>query len=183
MSDVLVVVALVPGAYPTVNHLGKDGQRGGRKSVEYHDLGKAVKDAAEAEIARVGWVTSTYPCAVSFTLYHRTGIFPDVDNIPKCPNDFLAVAGVFTTDKLARPVVVDVEYDPDGPARLVIIVRRRFPSYRSKLALPVVRARSITKVVPPVVADVAVVPVKWAYVDGKRIPYDVAMAAIRKGMR
>jgi hypothetical protein len=127
MSDALIVTAPVPGRYPTVNSLGSDGFRGGKKSIEYHDLFTAVKDNAESEMLRTGWTMATYYCAVSATLYRNTKRKIDAGNLLKCEADALTAAGVWADDYLARPNTLDVEYDPNGESRVVIIIRRRFP--------------------------------------------------------
>ena len=127
MSDVLIVSAPVPGAYPTVNTMWAGSSRGGKKSLVYTDLFDAVQRAAEAEIDRTGWTTAAYYCAVSLTLYRNTRREIDCANTSKAELDAMTAAGVWVDDKFARPFLADTEYDPSGESRVVIVVRRRFP--------------------------------------------------------
>lgn len=127
MADVLVITVPVPaGTYPSVNHTGRGVFKKGRKTDEYHELFNAVKTAAEEEMARIGWETATDYCWTSITRYKSTRRKQDVGNLGKCESDALTAAGVWIDDDRAAPVSLDIEYDPAGPDRVVIIVRRRF---------------------------------------------------------
>ncbi len=129
MSDILsFVVRPIPDRYPTNNALGRDGFRGGRKSEAYKALATAIDDAAKAEIARVGWTTATYYCATELTIYRSTRTRIDAANLGKCELDAMTRAGVWLDDELAKPYGAETEYDPSAPSRLLVVVRRRYPS-------------------------------------------------------
>ncbi|GAC1502049.1 MAG: hypothetical protein NVS1B2_27360 [Vulcanimicrobiaceae bacterium] len=186
MSDALLISALVPGAYPSQNHTGSDGRRGGKKSKEYHALFSAVEDAAMVEVERVGWICAEYLCDASVTLYHPTRIAPDASNLAKCELDALTAAGVWANDRLARPVHFETEYDPQGgESRIVIVVRRRCAPYvaaASPMVIAARRARSArVAVVEPIEMPLPGVRARMAYVDGKPVPVAQALAEIRAG--
>jgi hypothetical protein len=140
VSDVLVISVPVDGAYAGVNDVAA-GWGAAKKSPAYLSLFRDVREAARAEMTRTGWETATYACAVEVVRYYRTLRIGDADGLAKVPIDALSpstphqeardrsapFAGVWVNDRLARPLRADVEYDPDGEDRLVIVVRRRFP--------------------------------------------------------
>lgn len=41
--------------------------------------------------------------------------------------DYLEHAGVIANDSLIRPIVKDIQYDPDGVDRIVIVLQRLYP--------------------------------------------------------
>lgn len=125
LSDVLVVTVPIAARYPSVNHTGQDGMRTGRKSPEYRELFAAIKESAEIEMAHFGWSKATDLVHTTIVLYRSTKRRQDAGNVAKCELDALTVAGVWEDDSLAKPVVLDIEYDPSGPDRVVIILRKR----------------------------------------------------------
>jgi len=184
VSDVLVVTAFVPGAYPSVNAVGRDSFRGGRKSPEYVDLFAAVRDAAEAETARIGWVCAEYPCDVSVTFYHRDKRRRDCSNLAKTELDALTAAGVWVDDTLARAVHLDIEYDPAGESRVVIVVRRKFAVHVAQVSPLLAKARRTRGRSPEselVHAEAPKPPGRVAYINGKPVPREQALAEIRGG--
>jgi hypothetical protein len=114
--------------YPSVNHMGRDGLRGGRKTKEYHDLFAAVRGAALGEAFACGWKTADYPVEVHLKRYVITRRAVDSANLGKCELDALQSAGIVKNDSLIR-LFPDVQYDPTPRAidRLAIIVLRLFP--------------------------------------------------------
>jgi Holliday junction resolvase RusA-like endonuclease len=122
--DVLVISASIDGAYPSVNSLGKDGRRYGRKTDEYKALFAAVKDAASAEMFRTGWVTTSDECEVTVTRYVRDRRRRDAGNMSKVELDALSRACVWEDDSQATRVVLEIMHDPKGEDRVVIVVRR-----------------------------------------------------------
>jgi hypothetical protein len=138
MSDVFSVMIPVPdGPYPSVNSLGVNGHRAGRKTPQYHELGKSIVEAAHYEMARTGWKQATYPVAGWLIRYTTTRRVLDPSNCGKCELDFLEKAGVVENDTLIRPITKDLQFDPKGPDRIVIILLRLYP-----------RAQDVDKVLP-----------------------------------
>jgi hypothetical protein len=146
VSDLLTLTVLTPvvagrARYAGVNAISDHGAYHGKKSAEYLELFRAVREAARAEMERVGWVTWPHPCEVQVVRYHRTARMSDCGNLGKAEMDAMAPStpnqeardkcahfpGVYLNDSLVRPYHASVEYDPDGPDRVVIIVRRRYP--------------------------------------------------------
>jgi hypothetical protein len=131
MRDVLTIcIPTFPdggSVYPSVNHLGCDGRRGGRKSPEFHALFEAVKIAAEYEMLG-GWTTATYLVEVHLKRYLTTRKSTDSSNLGKCEIDALQAAGVVVNDSLVR-LFADVQYDPSPGAidRISLVVIRTFP--------------------------------------------------------
>ena len=140
-SDVLTISVPLASRYPSVNHLGRDGVRAGRKTPEYHALFAAVKEAAEREIVRTGWTTAHDCVDTSVVLYRTTQRWQDPQNIGKVELDSLTAAKVWADDHLAKPWHTDIEYDPNGPDRVVIILRRRFTISVAKPHPIIVEAR------------------------------------------
>jgi hypothetical protein len=142
--DVLTfTVPLAGGTYPSVNHLGHSGVSHGKKSPEYHALFRAVRDAAADEIERIGWRPVHGYCDVEIIRVRPTRHRSDAGNIGKVEADSMEPSraprfegdldgyrhpfcGVFTNDCFVVPHP-RIEYDPDGPDRIIVIVRRIFP--------------------------------------------------------
>lgn len=184
MSDVLVVTAPLGARYPSQNHTGADGARFGKKSPEYHDLFAAVADAARAEIERTGWACASFYVEASCTLYRRADRI-DPSNVGKCEFDALTAAGAWASDKLARPVHLEVEIDPEGDERVVLVLRRRYPQRVPKPSLAE-RVRLEARSAAPKRTPAAAAPPaadappskgmpRVAWRDGKPIPYEQAM--------
>ena len=125
MSDLLrIVVPTFPLAdhpdptrrtgrkYPSVNSLGGNSHRGGRKTPEYRALFAAIKHAAEEEMERVGWTTADYYVEVIHKRYVVTRRKNDAMNGLKTELDALQSAGVFLDDSLVIPRPDIVQYDP-----------------------------------------------------------------------
>ena len=123
IPDVLVVTALIDGAYPSVNTMFAGNQRGGRKTPEYRALRAAVMEAAKAEIERTGWVRQSGPCRVWVTRYVPDSRCRDASNIGKCELDALEKVGVYDNDKLCNPVTLGI-VPGGGSDRVVIVVQR-----------------------------------------------------------
>lgn len=182
--DVIVITAPVPGAYPSVNATGRDGFRGGRKTPEYLALFDAVREAAGREMERVGWICAEYLCATTVTFYHTDKRQRDCSNLAKCELDALTTARVWLDDSLARPVTLETEYDPKGPARVVIIVRRKFPTHIAQVSPLLAKARGTRATPAPVVSEPAAVvatPGRIAWRNGVAIPREQALCEIRGG--
>ncbi len=183
MSLVLAFTVPAPRKYPSVNHLGRDGFRGGKKSPEYHELFDAVKRAAEAEMLRVGWECADYLVDASLTVYFDSGRQADAGNTGKCELDAMTAAGVWRDDRLARPLRLDTEHDPSGPSRIVIVARRKFPPYIQQASSLVVKARQIAAKKNSAAPSPVLQPQKVMYVNGVPVPYDDrAKAEILKRM-
>jgi hypothetical protein len=194
VSDLLTLTVLTPvvagrARYAGVNAISDHGAYHGRKSSEYLELFRAVREAARAEMERVGWVTWPHPCEVQVVRYHRTARMSDSGNIGKAEMDALAPStpnqeardkcapfpGVYENDSLVRPYHASVEYDPDGPDRVVIIVRRRYPDVA---AVVVPRKR---RVVVPERPAAAIAPKaqRMALLNGKPIAMQDALKLLR----
>lgn len=185
MSDVLVITARVPGAYPTTNAVGADGRRGGRKSQAYVDLTDAVRKAAMLEMDRVDWETAEWYCAVDLTFYHSSARKIDAQNAGIAENNALTAAGVWVDDRLAEPVTFRTEYDPAGESRVVIIIRKRYAPLAPKASAIVLAARNLSRrlnaqeVAPE--PSVRPAPKRMAYVNGRPVPVEEALREIRAG--
>ncbi|GAC1547104.1 MAG: hypothetical protein NVS2B17_31060 [Candidatus Velthaea sp.] len=91
---------------------------------------------------------------------------------------------MWANDVLARPVVLDTEYDPERPSRVVIVVRRRFPPYLSQpaarvatpAAMPARPRRPARAVATPATGRIVMV-------NGRPVPYEKAMAEVRQKLR
>jgi Holliday junction resolvase RusA-like endonuclease len=192
MADVLVVtVPTFPeggGQYPSVNSLGANGWRGGKKTSEYLALYRAVKAEAERQIKATGWVTADYICEVHWKRYTITKRAFDSQNCGKCENDALEEAGVFANDNLVKWCPDVPQYDPSPGAidRIAMVVIRLYPP------LNVLEKRAVGKnsrrVHPEVVEqreDKAPVSAPYilgnpqvAYLDGRPIPMCEALALV-----
>ncbi len=185
MSDVLVITVPIVGRYASVNALGRDGLAYGRKSAAYRILFEATQTAAEAAIAASGWATATYFVDTQLVLYRSRYRRQDAGNAGKCEFDALTAAKVWTDDSLALPVSLDLELDPSGPDRAVIVLRRRFPPFVGATAThPIVReARARRAAAPkPSAPAVAVPPARRKepiLVNGVPHDYDETMKEIR----
>ncbi len=180
VSDVLSLsVPLPTTAYPSVNSLGGDGFRGGKKTVAYHALFDAVKAAAEAEMARTGWETADFLVDATLVLVTRSARIRDASNCGKCEMDALTAAGVWLDDALARPWRTDCENDPSGPDRVVIVVRRRYPIIVPRGSPMVANTRRRR---PASIPPGAIVPLhdprgtsQIALVNGRAVPLEDAL--------
>lgn len=153
--DLLTISVAIPTTYPTVNHLGRDGMRFGRKSPAYLEVFRAVREAAREEMERVGWTTATSFCEAWIWRYIPDGRVFDVANAGKVELDALAPSteqqekrdrcdpfpGVFANDRLVRPWHADVEIDAAGRDRIVIMVRRRHVPIVAKAHAPTKRVK------------------------------------------
>lgn len=140
-ADVLVLTVTIDGAYASANAVSDHGATRGKKSPAYLELFRSVREAARAAMAATGWETAHDPCEVQVVRYHATRRLADAPNLGKVECDALEPStpheeerdkcdpfpGVFANDDLVRPYSADVEYDPAGPDRVVVIIRRRFP--------------------------------------------------------
>jgi hypothetical protein len=140
MNDVLVVTVPIAGAYASMNSLDRIDRR---KSPAYLDLFRDTRELTRRAIEEQGWSTREYFVETQVVRYTRDlrAFNGDAGNIGKAELDALSpstaqqerrdgckpFAGVWVNDRLARPYRADIEYDPDGIERVVIIMRRRFP--------------------------------------------------------
>ena len=124
IPDVLVVTALIDGAYPSVNTMFAGQSRGGGKTPEYKRLRAAVMEAAKAEIQRTGWVRQSGPCRVWVTRYVPDSRRRDASNLGKCELDALEKVGVYDNDELCNPVTQHIVSPDIPPDRVVIVVQR-----------------------------------------------------------
>lgn len=186
MSDVFSITVDVPeGAYPSVNSLGGNGHRAGRKTSQYHELGRRVKAAAAAEIERSGWAMATYDCHGWIVRYITERRIMDASNIAKGEMDFLQGAGVVANDSLIRPITKDIQFDPSGPDRIVIILLRLYPRVQDVGKKHPARAGQARSTRPPALArrgrDVELHPStkapqgRIAYIDGRPASYGEAL--------
>ena len=174
--DVFVITVPVPkGTYPSVNHVGGNGFRGGFKSHEYRTLGKSVLEAAQEEMNRVGWQTATYYVSGSITRYQTTRIHSDPSNLGKCEWDFLEKAGVVENDTLIRPTVKDIQYDPDGVDRIVIVLQRLYPRAADTIKPKDVRVPKVVATVNPLPPVTRAPKDRVAHVNGKPVSYGEAL--------
>jgi Holliday junction resolvase RusA-like endonuclease len=119
-----VVSVPVPSPYPSVNHTGRDSFRGGRKSPSYRKLFEAVLEEAQHAADRCGWVMARRRVRCWITRYKPSPGRADASNVGKAEGDGLTAAGIWEDDSLARPITLDIVYDPSGPDRIVIVVQQ-----------------------------------------------------------
>jgi hypothetical protein len=122
MSDVLSVTVSLGGRYPSTNHTANGSHRAGPKSPEYKALFDAVKCAAEAEIARTGWVKADGECLTIITRYVPDRRRCDAVNLGTSECNALTAAGVWADDRLAQPCIKHIRHDPNGEHRVSIVV-------------------------------------------------------------
>jgi hypothetical protein len=122
--------------YPSVNELGRDSHRGGRKSDEYAWLFSAVRNAAALEMARTGWWTADYYVDVHWSRVTTSrrpydpmnGMKVEMDSLEPSKGDEPYFAGVYANDRLVIPHPSAPQYDPTPRAvdRIRIVVVRRW---------------------------------------------------------
>lgn len=181
MSDVLAITVPLGSRYASVNGVGRDNRRGGRKSDAYKRLYADVKAAAEAEIARTGWTTATANCFAMIVRYVPGNRRCDAMNQGKCEWDALTAAGVWDDDRWANPSLPWIVPNA-GEHRIAIVV--------VKLAAQAVPARAeemlARKQTPrrraEAGASAALHPIveRMAKLNGKPIPLADALEMIRK---
>jgi len=135
--DSLTFTVQLSGPYPSVNNLGADGRRNGRKSASYKEHFRNVRSAAWAAMSDASWETATWYVELTMVrLVPDRRVF-DQSNLGKCDADALAPSrpndpgpvgfpGRYINDRLAivRPFV---EFDPIGPDRIIYLARRTYP--------------------------------------------------------
>ncbi|MGD0053265.1 MAG: hypothetical protein ABSD03_15790 [Vulcanimicrobiaceae bacterium] len=114
-----------PARYPSANHAGADGRRGGRKTVDARALGADVEDTGRRAV-EAGWecVTIVGGCRASVTYYVPDDRVADGWNVGQVEANALTRAGVWTDDSVARDVVLSVQPRAGGTERVVIVVQR-----------------------------------------------------------
>jgi hypothetical protein len=181
MPDTLTLTVFVDGAYASMNAIDRMDRR---KSPAYLDLFRSVREAARLEVERIGWTPAEHFVQAQVVRYvtNLRGFNADAGNIGKCELDALApstpaqeqrdrcapFAGVWTNDRLARPWSADIEFDPAGPDRVVILLRRRFPSPTETKERARPRASRVVAAAEAIVA-------KPMYVPGQPIPDGYAL--------
>ena len=178
--DIFTITVPVPkGTYPSSNNMGGNGFRGGFKTREYKALGQSVLDASIAEMQRIGWDTATYYVSGSITRYQKTRIHSDPSNLGKCECDFLEKAGVVLNDTLIRPIAKDIQYDPDGEDRIVIVLQRLYTRAADTVSpkLKPIRTPKAVAIVNPLPPVTKAPKVGLAYIDGKAVTYGEALRA------
>lgn len=207
MSDVLsFVVPTFPGGgtkYPSVNQLGRDDRRGGRKSSEYLDLFRAVRAAAWEAMKATGWET-----AEDLVELHLKRYIPDLrradrSNLGKCEADAMEPGrpgdeqpdfpGVYRNDHLVRPfpdIVRDLR--PGAVDRIAIVVIRaalpHSPAANGKPA-KAKRAALPEPILTPISSDASqglkttIPEERFALLNGKRVPWDKALEMIHREAR
>src|ERR1700678_4227088 len=133
MSAVLTFTASLGSRYPSINHQGADGFRGGRKSDTYKKLFADIETAARAEIERTEWATASTECALTVVRYIPDRRRADASNLAKTECDALTSAGVWADDRLPSPCTLVVRDDPAGEHRLAIVVVKLHQSGNERL--------------------------------------------------
>jgi len=153
--------------YASANAVSDHGRFGGRKSEEYLALFRAVREAARAEMIATAWATWEHDCEVLVVRYHRTLVASDATNLGKVECDALEPStpledrrdgsapfpGIFLNDRQVRPYSSDTEYDPEGPDRVLITVRRRYPNAIALAAVQPKRRRKADAPTPDASPD------------------------------
>lgn len=128
MTDVLSITVPIGSRYASVNNVGGNSHRGGKKSPEYRRLFNAVQSAAEAEIERTGWTKATSECAAYVVRYVSDRRRRDATNAFKCEADALTEAGVWDDDNLVNPFLSTIRYDTEGENRVTIVIVKLYQS-------------------------------------------------------
>lgn len=185
MSDVLAITVEIDGRYPSVNHTGGDGFRGGRKSREYRQLFARVKYAALDEMARTGWTKAECDCFVSIVRYIPDMRRCDAMNLGKTELDALTAAGVWLDDNLANPPMAWIRRDIDGKHRVSIVVVKLYESHRLIVQLPSPTLRTPKEKFEAASAAMRgwragdPIPEGYADLNGTLVTREEALAAIR----
>jgi hypothetical protein len=216
IPDVVSFVVLVGDRYPSVNHTGRDAMRGGRKSAEYLALFHAVRSAAQVAMDAVGW-TEPAPgyVALGLTRVVMDRRRRDMSNLGKCELDALeperprdrgqheregrrVFPGLYRNDTFVIPEF-NIEFDPNGPDRLIFVARRVFARPHDVHAAPPVRKKAVQTV--PIRRSVATtglpvaatrptaapldgsIPRGYAVCDGELVPLSDVLGKLRAGRR
>lgn len=126
MSDVLSITVPIGAKYASVNSVGANGHRAGKKSPEYKALFADVKAAAETEIKWLGWDKAECECLAMIVRYVADRRRHDAMNLGKCEWDALTEAGVWLDDSLANPCLPMIRYC--APHRVTIVVVKLYES-------------------------------------------------------
>jgi len=191
MSDVLSITVPIGAKYASVNSVGANGHRAGKKSPEYKALFADVKAAAETEIKWLGWDKAECECLAMIVRYVADRRRHDAMNLGKCEWDALTEAGVWLDDSLANPCLPMIRYC--APHRVTIVVVKLYES----VLKPVESTRAATARAPghdtsrqPVSAQAGKIhwcfpcsswkpgdplPENHALLNGKLITLDVAL--------
>lgn len=185
MSDILVIRVATPTRYANANHLTNGGFQGARKSPEYIELFRSVREAARVAIDEASWVTATFPCDAQVVRYSPKMRPGDPANLGKAELDALQPStaieerrdkcapfrGVWANDSIAKPFHAMIEYDPAGEDRIYIVVRRRFPEYGVAMVAPsrVPKPRLSTK---KLLYSGGPIPSGFAVANGVLVPKD-----------
>jgi hypothetical protein len=124
--DVLVIeIPLMTARYPSRNAEVSGSQNYGTKSPEYAKLFATVCAAAEDAVAR-GWQMVDLPCDFTVTRIVPDFRVRDAMNLGGTEANGLTRGRVWADDTLGTPAHVDVQVNPGGDDRVIIIVRRMF---------------------------------------------------------
>ena len=99
---------------------------------------------------RSGWEMATYDCKGWIVRYITERRILDASNIGKGEMDFLQGAGVVANDSFIRPITKDIQFDPKGPDRIVIVLLRLYPRAQDVDKVFPVRSGSLTPGLPKV---------------------------------
>ncbi len=131
MSDVLSITVPIGSRYASVNGVGANGHRAGKKSPEYHRLFDDVKTAAETEMKWIGWDKAECECfRDDRSLRSKTGSRHDAMNLGKCEWDALTEAGVWLRTMPVRrtPYMPMDSLQCAGMHRVTIVVVKLYQS-------------------------------------------------------
>lgn len=149
-ADVLVIeVPLETSTYPSRNH--EHGPMNfSAKSDEYRILFLTIQRAAEEAVSR-GWIPIDTPCDFTLTRICRDARVRDALNLGGCEANALTKGGAWTDDTLGAPSHLDIQVDPRGPDRLVLILRRIYSTSSTPRAArpPAIRRRRGRATPPP----------------------------------
>jgi hypothetical protein len=137
----MIEIPLSTTTYPSRNHELGGGRRYSAKSNAYKILFRAVVDAAICAREH-GWQTIDTPCDFSVTRYCSDFRVRDAMNLGGCEANALTQGLAWTDDTLGAPAHVDIQIDPDGYDRVLIILRRQYSRDREpRAARPITRKR------------------------------------------
>jgi len=148
MADVLAISVPLGSRYASVNNVGGNSHRAGKKSAAYKQLFTDVKTAAEAEMARTGWQKATAECFTLVVRYIVNRRRADAANQGKCELDALTAAGVWDDDCQAVPFMASVCYAPEGGPRLAIVVVKQRQDMPARKQTPLRRVEAGANAAP-----------------------------------
>jgi hypothetical protein len=178
-ADVLVIEAVTPAQYPSVNQSVSGSHRAGKKSPGYHDLFNQVVTQGKAAVD-AGWQMIVHPCRLTVIRYCPDGRVFDALNLAQTEANALTRAGVWADDTLAQSVHLRFHPHSEGPDRVVIIVERLPAPAGIKPRAPRPRKSKAADVATASTKPVTASHDRYALLNGEPIPMEEALRLVNK---